>query len=141
MNEPPSLPSWIPAFMRVHAVLMLLFAGGLYVVPSKVFGESARAPADRFAHSLLAATMVALAVAIIGAADGKRREFLQVGLFGALVLDVQIPFLMTVHPDSLGMFSDAFGAAWLLIPLGVIAGLLIPTVFALLETRRVDELS
>lgn len=141
MTEKPSLPTWIPTFMRLHAVLLLVFAGGLYMVPSKVFGQAALEPSSRFAHSLLAATLVGLAIAILGASNAKNREFLQVGLIGALVLDVHVPFLITMYPESMRVFGSEYGSAAFLVPLTAIIGLVIPTGFALLETRRLAELS
>jgi hypothetical protein len=135
------LPTWIKPFLRLHAVLLLLFAAGLYLVPEKVFGEVVTDAMARFTCGLLASALVALAVVLVASSDGRRSEMLQVGLIGALVFDVQVPLLLIWHPATLVAFRETFGIVWMVVPIGVIGGLTVPAVMALLEARRVDEIA
>ena len=112
MSEAHRGPTWPKALAWAHAILFMAFAGECYLAPQAVFGDAAWQPLARLAVGLLAATLAALAVVLVGAARSGPPRTLRLALFAALVVDVQVPVLLSLHPAALEYLERDIGAPW-----------------------------
>ena len=129
-NGHPSRPAWPAAVAWAHALLFLAFAIACYLVPQSVFGDAAWQPLARLAVGLLAAALVALAALLIGAVRSASPRALRWALLAVLVVDVQVPLLLSLHPAGLEYIDRDLGIPWPLVPLAFV-GLVAVTVASL----------
>ena len=126
----PSRPAWPAAVAWAHALLFLAFAIACYLVPQSVFGDAAWLPLARLAVGLLAAALVALAALLIGAVRSASTRALRWALLAVLVVDVQVPVLLSLHPAAFDYLERDLGIPWPLVPLAFV-GLVAVTVASL----------
>ena len=112
MTDPRKTPGWETTLAWAHALLFLALAASCYLVPQAVFGDAAWQPLARLAVGLLAATLVALGVVLIGAVRSGDPRTLRLALLAALVVDVQVPVLLSLHPASLEYLERDIGVPW-----------------------------
>jgi hypothetical protein len=121
MNDEHTTPAWGTTLAWAHALLFLALAAACYLAPQAVFGDAAWQPLARLAVGLLAATLVALAVVLIGAARSGLPGTLRLALLAALVVDVQVPVLLSLHPAALEYLERDIGVPWYSASLACIA--------------------
>ena len=112
MTDERTTSGWGPTLAWVHALLFLAAAASCYLAPQAVFGDAAWQPLARLAVGLLAATLVALAVVLIGAARSGASRTVRLALLAALLVDVQVPVLLSLHPASLEYLERDVGVPW-----------------------------
>jgi hypothetical protein len=120
-NGHPGRPPWPAAAAWAHAVLFLVFAIACYLAPQSVFGDAAWQPLPRLAVGLLAAALLALAVVLIGALRSASPRALRRALLAVLVVDVQVPVLLSLHPAGLEYIERDVGIPWPVAPLLFVA--------------------
>jgi len=127
VTESPRTPAWPRALAWAHAILFLAFAAACYVAPERVFGDAAWQPLARLAVGLVAATLVALGVVLIGAMRSGAPGMLRLALVATLVVDLQVPVLLSLHPAVFDYLEREIGLPWPLLPLAFV-GLVAVTV-------------
>ena len=126
----PTGLAWPAAVAWAHALLFLAFAVASYVAPESVFGDAVWQPLARLAVGLLAAVLVALAVVLIGAVRSASPRALRRALVAVLVVDVQVPVLLSLHPAGLEFIERELGIPWFLLPFAFV-GLVAVTIAGL----------
>ena len=134
MTESHRGPTWPKTLAWAHAILFLAFAGACYLAPQVTFGDAAWQPLARLAVGLLAATLVSLAVVLIGAVRSGPPRTLRLALFAALAVDVQVPVLLSLHPAVFDYLEREIGLPWFLVSL-TLFGLVAVTVVSLSSLR------
>ena len=112
MTDAHPTPAWGTTLAWAHALLFLALAAACYLAPQAVFGDAAWQPLARLAMGLLAATLAALGVVLIGAVRSGLPRTLRLALLAALVVDVQAPVLLSLHPAALEYLERDVGVPW-----------------------------
>jgi hypothetical protein len=115
-----SQQAWPATVAWAHALLFLAFAIACYLAPQSVFGDAAWQPLARLAVGLLAAALLALAVVLIGALRSASPRALRLALYAVLVVDVQVPVLLSLRPAVFEYLERDLGIPWLLVPLAFV---------------------
>ena len=120
MTEPLRTSGWAPTLAWIHAAVFLAVAAGCYLAPQALFGDAAWLQMPRLAVGLVAAALVALAVVLLGAVRSRDPRTLRLALLGALVLDAQVPVLLSLHPVVFEFLGRDVGLPWFAVSLAVI---------------------